>query len=209
MKRVLITGGNGDIAKAIVKRLVDNGNFCVKAPGKDELDVTDMASTENYVADFVPDILINNAGYVVPQSIRTCDVELDKKSIDINLFGTFNCTAAVLAKNPNAQIINIGSSAATKIHGTWSAYCAAKAAVVMATKCWAEDGVNTVCISPGRTATKMRNGLYPLEDQNTLLKPDEFAAIVCYAIAGQYEAGTHIDVNLQNVKELIYAAERD
>ena len=185
--------------------MLDKGEYEVKTPGKDELDVTKPDMVLGFVEQFKPDILVNNAGYVLPQSIRDCDIEKEKKALDINLFGTFNCTAAVLKVNKAARIINIGSSAATKIHGTWSSYCAAKSGVVMATKCWAEDGVYTVCISPGRAATKMRSGLYPDEDRRTLLDPDDFATIVLYAIEGKYASGEHINVTVQNVGGLINA----
>ena len=203
MKKVLITGGKGDIAKAIIEILHRDGNYDIAAPGKHELDVTDVDGVKRYVEEYKPDILINNAGYVVPMSINNCDVLSEKKAIDINLFGTFNCTAAVLNENPTAKVINIGSSAATKIHGTWSSYCAAKAGVVMATQCWAEDGVDVVCISPGRTATKMRKSLFPEEDQNTLLRPEDFAEIIYRAVKGKYVKGSHINVTKQNVKELL------
>ena len=203
MQKVLITGGNGDIAKAIAKKLQSEKDYVIKTPGKEELDVTNIYSIDDFLDDFTPDILINNAGYVFPQSILKCDVKNTKKALDINLLGVFNCTASVLKRNKDAVIINIGSSAATKVHGTWSSYCAAKAGVVMATKCWADDGVKTLCISPGRTATKMRRGLYPNEDIATLLKPEDFAKIVVLALNGRYEWGSHINVNLQNIGELL------
>lgn len=203
LKKVLITGGNGDIARAIQNKLLCSEEFEVQTPGKNELDVTDIAGVKEYIEGYVPDILINNAGYVLPQSIAECDLKSTRTSIDVNLFGTFNCAAAVLRKNVNAVIINIGSSAATKVHGTWSSYCAAKAGVVMATQCWAEDGIKAVCISPGRTATKMRKGLYPDEDVNTLLKPDDLAQIVMYAVNGKYKWGSHINVTLQNIGALL------
>ncbi len=203
MIRVLITGGNGDIAKAIVNELSSQGGMEIEAPGKQILDVTDVDSVHNFVSKFVPDILINNAGYVVPMSIGSCDIGSEKKALDINLFGIFNCTAAVLALNPKAKIINIGSSAATKVHGTWASYCAAKAGVVMATKCWAEEGYNVVCISPGRTATKMRKGLFPNEDQSTLLTVEKFAKVVKKAVNGEYESGSHINVTKDNVGDLL------
>lgn len=207
MEKVLITGGNGDIAKAIARALNAAGEYEIKAPGKEIFDVTDPSMVEAYITNWTPDVLINNAGYVVPESISHCEIKRIKKTLDINLFGTFNCTAAVLKNNPHARIVNIGSSAATKVHGTWSAYCAAKAAVVMATRCWAEDGNCCVCISPGRTATKMRKGLYPNEDPNTLMSADDFALIVVFAVLGHYPNGSHIDVNLFNVKKLIAAQE--
>lgn len=203
MKKVLITGGNGDIAKAIKVELEKRGDFIIEAPGKNTLDVTDLESVRAFLAKFIPDVLINNAGYIVPMSIGKCNISSEKKALEINLFGTFNCTAAVLGLNPNAEIINIGSSAATKVHGMWSSYCAAKAGVVMATKCWAEEGYRVVCISPGRTATKMRKSLFPDEDQSTLLSAKDFAKIVLMAISGKYENGSHINVTRDNIGELL------
>ena len=201
MKTIVITGGNGDIAQSIKKEL--ENEYIVLTPGTEELDVTDIKRVNEYFNSQNADILINNAGYVVPYSIGDCDIYSEKKAIDINLFGTFNCTAAVLEKNAKAKIINIGSSAASKVHGTWSSYCAAKAGVVMATMCWADDGYDVVCISPGRTATKMRKGLYPDEDQKTLLVPEDFAKVIRKAINGDYEKGSHINVTKQNVGELL------
>ena len=203
MKKILITGGHGDIARAILNKLKIDQNYEIKTPGKDELNVTSWDSIENYIKNFVPDILINNAGYVIPQSIRNCNLDKIKRELDINLGGVFYCTAIALKYNQNLDIINIGSSAATKVHGTWSGYCATKAAVVMATQCWAEDELYAVCISPGRTATKMRRGLYPDEDQDTLMKPEDFAEVVIKAVRHEYKSGSHINVNKQNVKELI------
>lgn len=204
MKRVLITGGEGDIALAIRDELLKDGCYEVKNPGRKELDVTDEKSIEKYLEAFQPDILINNAGYVRPQSIKEADIEIIKKHIDIDLTGVFVCTAMCLKRNPGLEIINIGSSAATKVHATWSEYCATKAAIVMATKCWADDGLYSVCVSPGRTKTKMRRGLFPDEDQSTLLMPEDFAKVVVKAIKHEYETGSHINVNKDNVEGLLY-----
>lgn len=201
-KKVLITGGSGGIAQAI-KTLLEGEGYKVLAPTKTEMDVTDWKSIEDVIKDYVPDILINNAGYVVPQSIRTMDLENTKKHFDINIGGTFYCTGIALKYNPNLQIVNIGSAAAVESHATWSEYCASKAAVVMATKCWAEDGLYAVAISPGRTKTKMRKFLFPDEDQNTLLEPLDFAKVVMKGVRKEYPSGSNIIVRKQNVQELI------
>lgn len=202
MKKVLITGGSGDIAQSI-KAILENHGYDVYAPSRHEMDVTDCESVENNMKRFVPDILINNAGYVVPCSVKEANTENTKKHIDINLSGTFYCTQMGLKYNPNLEIINVGSAAAIEMHATWSEYCATKAAVVMATKCWAEDGIFSVCISPGRTKTKMRKSLYPDENQNTLLDPDDFAKVVYNAVIHKYPSGTHLVVRKQNVMELL------
>ena len=200
-KKILITGGSGDIAQAI-KKLLD-GKYEVYAPSRREMDVTDVQSIEAIISTYVPDILINNAGYVVPNSIKKCDLENTKRHIDINLSGTFYCSELGLKYNQDLEIVNIASAAAIESHATWSEYCATKAGVVMATKCWAEDGIYVVAISPGRTRTKMRKSLYPNEDQGTLLDPNDFAKVVEKAINHEYESGSHIVVRRQNVQELL------
>lgn len=201
-EKVLITGGNGDIAQAI-KRELEVMEYEVAAPGRQEMDVTDVESIEKYMSKFIPDILINNAGYVVPQSVKSANIDITKKHIDINLGGVFYCTEIALKYNSNLKIINIGSAAAIETHATWSEYCATKAAVVMATKCWAEDGLYSVVISPGRTETKMRKSLFPIEDSSTLLDPDDFAKVVIKAVKNKYETGSHIVVRKQNVHQLL------
>ena len=153
MKKILITGGNGDIAQSI-KVLLESKGYNVYAPSRHEMDVTDWYSIEKNIKEFLPDILINNAGYLVPRSIKEANLENTKKHIDINLSGAFYCTQLGLKYNPHLEIINIGSAATIETHATWSEYCATKSAVVMATKCWAEDGIFAVCISPGRTKQK-------------------------------------------------------
>lgn len=201
-KKVLITGGNGGIAQAI-KTLLETENYQVYSPDRDEMDVTSLESIQATISEYKPDILVNNAGYVVPQSIKNANYLETKKHIDINLLGTFWCSEVALSVNPNVDIINVGSAAAIETHATWSEYCASKAAVLMATKCWAEDGIYTVCISPGRTRTQMRKDLFPKEDQSTLLEPIDFAKVVMKAIHKDYESGTHIVVRKQNVEKIL------
>lgn len=201
-KKVLITGGSGGIAQAI-KELLEKDGYRVFAPTRQEMDVTSWDCIEKAIKGFVPDILINNAGYVVPQSIKTMDLENTKKHFDINVGGTFYCTGIALKYNPDLQIVNICSAASIESHATWSEYCASKAAVAMATRCWAEDGLYAVAISPGRTRTKMRKFLFPDEDQSTLLEPEDFAKVVMKAVRKEYTSGENIIVRKQNVQQLL------
>ena len=204
MKTVLITGGNGDIAQAIARQL-EAADWRVQAPGRDQLDVASPESVARYVREHgAPDVLINNAGYNEPQGIAAADPAVQKKVLDICLFGVFNCTNSILRVNPAAKIVNIGSTAYARPNGPWSAYCAAKAGVVMATECWAKDGVDAICISPGKTLTKMRKVLHAApEDPDTLMRPDDFAAVVVRAIEKPCAAGTHLVVTRENVQQVL------
>lgn len=201
-KKVLITGGSGGIAQAI-KTLLEENDYIVLAPNRREMDVTSWSSIDVVMKDFVPDILINNAGYVVPQSVRQMDLENTKKHFDINVGGTFYCTGIALKYNPDLEIVNICSAASIESHATWSEYCASKAAIAMATRCWAEDGLYAVAISPGRTRTKMRKFLFPDEDQSTLLEPIDFAKVVLKAVLKEYPSGENVIVRKQNVEQLL------
>jgi len=204
MKKVLITGGNGGIAMAIRRALLqEEGAYDVLSPTREEMDVTNWDSIDAVIGKYRPDILINNAGYVVPQSVREADLVRTKTHIDVDLAGVFYCTEIGLKYNPALQIINVGSAAAVETHATWSEYCATKAGVVMATQCWAEDGLYAVVLSPGRTRTQMRKDLYPDEDQNTLLDPDDFAKVIMRAVRREYPSGTHRIVRKSNVEELL------
>ena len=203
---VVITGGKGDIAQAIANNLKKDTetHYVVKLPGRDELNVTDIEQVNAYFQSECPDILINNAGAILLEGIEKNNIEAHRRVIDVNLTGVFACTGAALQVNPKLKVINIGSSAGTKIHGDWSSYCASKAAVIMATACWAEGGVDAICISPGRALTKMRKSMYPEEDPTTLMRPEDFAIIVHQAINGAYKSGINLNVNLSNITSLIH-----
>lgn len=203
VKKVLITGGRGGIAQAISDLLLSLGGYSVFAPGSAELDVTDPAVVNEVISSYVPDVLVNCAGYVKPQSIKQASFDEIKRHIDVNLAGVFYCSAAALQSNPSCRIVNVGSAAATAVHATWSEYCATKAGVAMAARCWAEDGVYAVTISPGRTRTKMRKALYPDEDQSTLMNPADFARVVLLGITGELPAGTHLTVHKEDIPSIV------
>lgn len=201
-KKVVITGGNGDIAIAI-KELLLLQDFQVFAPSRNELDVTNIKSASEYFAKHPADILINNAGYIKPHSIIENIIEDEIKTIDVNLSGAFICSGALLKLNKDAIIVNVGSSAGTNVKGYWSSYCASKAGLIMATKCWHKEGVKTICISPGRTKTKMREALFSNENPDELLKPKDFASVILRAIHEDFEWGLNLDINVQNVIEFM------
>ena len=169
---VVITGGDGDIANAIAKKL--RKYYWIYNPDKQILDVTSEISIRQYLNAVKPDILINAAGYIKPQSIKELDAWDMYKQLDVNLMGAIFCSKYAIL-NGVKFILHIGSSAGIKGKAGWSAYCVSKAGLIMFSECLNAEGINSMVLSIGRTDTKMRRGLFPNEDKSTLLTPEEVA----------------------------------
>lgn len=61
--RLLITGGGGMVGKNIIEH-ARSAEWELFAPTRNELDLTDYASTNKYIAHIRPDIIVHAAGYV-------------------------------------------------------------------------------------------------------------------------------------------------
>ncbi len=208
MNTILITGGQGDIATSLIKHLKATGSYQIFAPSHAEMDVTNIEAVSDYVQKIKSvDILVNNAGINIDTQILSSDIHTEKKILDTNLFGAFNCANAVLKNNKNAIIINIGSMSGTAPGATYNSYRAAKAGLIMATRCWAMEGVRTCCINVGRLAGKMRQKLFPNGDPfaDTLLKQDQLAAFIVKLITHfpSVENGQCFCVHSDNVEQLM------
>ena len=57
--RVLITGGQGQLGRALLAAYAREPAVTAYAPGRAELDVTDFARVRGVVADFGPDLIIH------------------------------------------------------------------------------------------------------------------------------------------------------
>ena len=194
-KTILITGGDGDIAKAIRNRL--NKNYIVYLPNKYNLDVTKEQDIKVVMKKSRPDILINCAGYIEPQTLKELTGNELKKHIDINLTGSILC-AKYAVENGATYIINIGSSAGVTPKAGWLAYCVSKSALTMFSQCLESEGVCCLTLHIGRTNTKMRNRLFPNETKELLMSPEDVAEAVEESIEHKY-------VQMMSVKKIIKA----
>ena len=156
---------------------------------------------------------MNNAGVAVNAlTLGAKDADW-KRSLDVNLSGTFNCTRAALRALLKAKeagrIINITSITAETGSAGQAPYVAAKAGVIGLTKTWAREyasrGITVNAVSPGYIDTDMTASDLPAERREELMriplgrvgKPEDVAAAVAFLAgpARRYVTGEVLRVN--------------
>ena len=156
---VVVTGGGGDLARAIVAALPGD---VVHAPARAEMDVREEAQVEAFFAKIGRvDVLIANAGMTRDGPLANLSMADVDEVIATNLRGAFLCARAairLMVKQRSGHILLIGSRAGK--HGTrgQSAYAAAKAGLVGLGQSIAKEygGRNVRCniVLPGFLETK-------------------------------------------------------
>jgi NAD(P)-dependent dehydrogenase (short-subunit alcohol dehydrogenase family) len=195
----LVTGANKGIGKEISRQLAAKGVLVLMATrdrerGESaaaelrtqslpvefiELDVTSQHSVDDAVAEVARrydrlDILVNNAGIAldwIPGS--ELDVETLRQTFEVNVFGVFRVTKALLPllkQSKHGRIVNMSSGlgslsrnadpgSSLTLRNMLLAYCASKAALNMITVQFANElkdaGIKVNSANPGYTATDM------------------------------------------------------
>ena len=132
------------------------------------LDIRDadqwQAVADKIIASFGHvDVLINNAGvFSLAQDFMTIDMKQARFIFDVNVFGTFTgCRTFVplLAKRPEASLVNVASSLALVATPLYSAYCSSKAAVSGLTNVLRDElsdtRIHVMTVFPGPTKTNL------------------------------------------------------
>lgn len=164
---VLVTGGLGDIGRAICLEFASMGaniaigdihpsssadsflqelrGFSVLAHYK-EVDVTDAAAVRSWIDEAeshvgISDIIIPNAAVVTFAGIMQITPEQWARELRVNLDGAFHvsqyATARMLHHGRAGHVVFVGSWAAHSVHTHIPAYCASKAGLRMLCKCLA------------------------------------------------------------------------
>jgi 3-oxoacyl-[acyl-carrier protein] reductase len=130
------------------------------------------------------DILINNAGVGVFESVETTSLDQWRRVIDTNLTGVFLCTKRalpLLRSRGGGWIINISSLASTNPFPTGATYCASKAGLNAFTEALMQevrhDGIRVATVLPGSVRTGFM-GRLPGPDDAWKLAPDDVAQAV-------------------------------
>src|SRR5689334_8577036 len=108
MKTILITGISRGIGLATARLFLDKGwtVFGTSTTGKTplthpllvtyQLDIADSTSLDKFKKDFGTnkiDVLVNNAGFAADESpVPPIDLEILRKDMEVNLFGTLRLT---------------------------------------------------------------------------------------------------------------------
>jgi NAD(P)-dependent dehydrogenase (short-subunit alcohol dehydrogenase family) len=172
MKKAIVTGGAGDIGRAIAKRLAADGwQIALLDMGGEALQraaaelgatplaasVTDEAAVETALAAFgTPDLIVNNAGIGRFGPLLELSLADFRSVVEVNLIGAFitaRAAARHMAKRGSGVIINITSINALTTGPNSGGYPAAKAGLAKLTEQMAQEwgplGLRINAIAPG------------------------------------------------------------
>ena len=219
----LVTGGGRGIGRAIAQALAAAGaTVVITSRSREELnqtlalleqeggyaraitaDVTHQSSIEQLVQQTEEqvgpiDLLVNNAGSSVGLGkIADVDPKLWWRDVEINVYGSFLCTHAVLPSmlaRQRGRIINVASYLGTVPFPYGSAYSVSKTALIRFTETLAletrDQGISAFAIHPGTVLTQL-TPQKSSESGSTLL-PDQFVEAFRARSVDPPELGAHL-----------------
>jgi 3-oxoacyl-[acyl-carrier protein] reductase len=188
---VLVTGGSRGIGAAVCRRFAAAGAV-VLVHYRDRHDVAESSLTElraasdgshlRFAADLADpaqvdamfahvarewgrlDCLVNNAGVWEQDELARFDLDVYRRTMDINVLGPFLAVARalpLLRLSQRASIVNVTSTAGQRGEADYSPYAASKGALISATKSWAVElapGIRVNSVAPGWVDTDMTAG---------------------------------------------------
>ena len=235
-KVALVTGGSRGIGAAIAKRLAADGASVAITYAKDasaasavvkaielgggkaiaiQADAADVEAVKAAVAKAVAtfgrlDVLVNNAGTVIPKPFEETTLEEMDRVVDINIRGVFATTQAALKHmKDGGRIVMIGSAMGERAAAPGMVpYAATKGAVKMFTQALSREvgsrGITVNNIQPGPIDTDLNpaSGEWAVPQKaatalNRYGRADEIAAMVAF-IAGPesaYITGANLSVD--------------
>lgn len=212
---VVVADINMDGVQETVNAVTEAGGIALGV----ELNVTSKESVDAMVVKVLQkygriDILINNAGISQKVTVQDMTLEDIARIFNVNMFGLFLCTQAVLEtmkKQKYGRIVSLSSVSAKRGGGVFGGphYSASKAAVLGFSKNLARevglDGITVNCVAPGLVNTDIWKSL-PEEQAKAVIagipmgrpgETEEIAATIAFLASEEasYITGEEIDIN--------------
>lgn len=225
-KHVLVTGGSSGIGLSVAKQLLacgasvtllarrqavlDAAKATLGAPDRTHVLAVDVSSDQAvsekvrpHIAAYPCDMLINNAGVVMPGRFVELEYRHFREMMEINYFGTVHMCRAVLPhliERGGGHVLNVSSMAGTiGIYG-YTAYAASKFAIcgfseALRGEMWPHKVRVSVCLPPDTDTPQLafENEFKPAETKaiagnvKTMSADDVAASILSGMAAGRYE----------------------
>jgi 3-oxoacyl-[acyl-carrier protein] reductase len=210
------------VADLNLEGIEDTVNAITEAGGRAigvELNVTNKESVDAMVEKVLAeygriDILVNNAGISQKVTVQDMTLEDMTRVFNVNMFGLFLCSQAVLETMKNqkfGRIISLSSVSAKRGGGVFGGahYSASKAAVLGFSKNLARevavDGITVNCVAPGLVNTEIWKSLPEGDAKNVIAsipmgrpgEVKEIASTIAFLASEEasYITGEEIDIN--------------
>jgi 3-oxoacyl-[acyl-carrier protein] reductase len=189
---------NKKAADEVVKQVEELDRKCISLKGR----IEKYSDCEQIVQQTMEkfkriDVLVNSAGIWEVGKIGKLPPENWKRTIDVNLTGTFNMcnlVAPIMKKQKYGRIINVSSTAGQRGEANYSHYAASKGGTIAFTKSIAveliRDGIWVNCVAPGWVDTDMvshvfsnskRKGeIYGSIPRGKIASPEEIAGPILF-----------------------------
>jgi 3-hydroxy acid dehydrogenase / malonic semialdehyde reductase len=206
-KRAIVTGASSGIGAATAAALTGAGaRVAAGSRSAGDLDVTDPASCERFVARAVEelggvDILVNNAGLARGRDpFWDSSDEDEREVIETNVLGLMRMTRICLphlVEGEGGHIVNLGSVAGIWSYASGSSYVASKFAVHGYTRALRDDlqgkPVRVTNVAPGLVETNFSNVRFKGDEEKAgavysnvalggPMRPEDIADCIMFAL---------------------------
>jgi dTDP-glucose 4,6-dehydratase len=112
-KKIIVTGGSGDLGKSLIPKLVSSGFDCISITRKSNVnmrvrnikcDITNFQKLNSVINRFKPDVIIHLAGLT---GNIVCETNPDKAFLT-NVFGTLNILNSSIKLKPKIIFVSTG-----------------------------------------------------------------------------------------------------